>query len=114
MNKNKLKNDILLAIGLTVICLSVSVFFLFSFKDGGVAYVKQDGKVTAQYPLNEDVSVEILSGGGGKNLLVIKGGKAFIENADCPDKICVKHRAVSKTGETIVCIPNRLVIEIGE
>jgi hypothetical protein len=46
--------------------------------------------------------------------LVIKDGKAFIQNADCPDKICAEHKPISKTGETIVCLPHKLVIEITE
>ena len=32
--------------------------------------------------------------------------------SSCPDLICVRHKAVSETGETIVCLPHKLVIEI--
>jgi hypothetical protein len=32
--------------------------------------------------------------------------------ADCPDKLCVQEKAVSKNGETIVCLPHRVVVEI--
>ena len=32
--------------------------------------------------------------------------------ADCPDKICVNTGKISKIGETIVCLPHRVVVEI--
>ena len=50
----------------------------------------------------------------GKCILVISDGKADMESADCPNQICVHHSAISHTGETIVCLPNRVVIEVIE
>lgn len=46
------------------------------------------------------------------NLLVCENGEVRMIQSSCPDLICVRHEAVSKTGETIVCLPHRLVIEI--
>lgn len=50
----------------------------------------------------------------GKCILVISDGRADMESADCPNQICVHHSAISHTGETIVCLPNRVVIEVVE
>lgn len=50
----------------------------------------------------------------GKCILVIFDGKTDMESADCPNQICVHHSAISNTGETIVCLPNRVVIEVIE
>ena len=47
-------------------------------------------------------------------VMVIDGTKVYMESADCPNQICVHHGAISHTGETIVCLPNRVVIEIVE
>ena len=33
-------------------------------------------------------------------------------DADCPDKICVNHATISDVGESIVCLPHRVVVEI--
>ena len=46
------------------------------------------------------------------NLLVIKDGKADVTEADCPDKLCVHQKAISKTNETIVCLPNKVVVQV--
>ena len=48
----------------------------------------------------------------GHNTLVIEGGKAHIEEADCPDHYCEQQGEISKTGETLVCLPHKLVAEV--
>lgn len=73
-----------------------------------------DGKAVAVYPLDEDVRVVLDPDGDGKdvNILVIKDGTAYVESADCRDGVCVSHPPVSKEGETVVCLPHRLIIRI--
>jgi hypothetical protein len=48
----------------------------------------------------------------GECILIIKDGEAYMQEADCPNQICVHHSPVSHKGETIVCLPNRVIIEI--
>lgn len=48
----------------------------------------------------------------GYNLLVISGDRVWMEAADCRDQICVHHIPISAGGENIICLPNRLVVEI--
>lgn len=48
----------------------------------------------------------------GYNLLEIGDERVRVIEADCPDKIDVKQGYISDIGETIVCLPHRLVIEI--
>ncbi|SCL84085.1 hypothetical protein PP176A_0572 [Sporanaerobacter sp. PP17-6a] len=48
----------------------------------------------------------------GYNLIEIGDKKVRVIEADCPDKLDVKQGYISKPGETIVCLPNRLIIEI--
>ena len=63
-------------------------------------------------PLSEDTEVTIEGVDGGENLLVIQDGTAKIESASCPDGICVRHYAISRDGESIICLPNRVVVTI--
>ena len=44
--------------------------------------------------------------------MTIQDGQAFIEEADCPDKLCVKHKPISRNGESIICLPHKLAIRI--
>ena len=106
------KNDLIL-----IICL-VSVFAimligisLFSRK-GETVVISVDGQEVASFPLSEDTVYNIGGYHGGENLLEIKDGKARLTNASCPDKLCVNMGYISKNGQSIICLPNKVVIEI--
>ena len=113
MSKNrKTKNDIILAV-IVIAVAATGVLLLNIFKtEGEFAVVKIDGKETERYPLSVNTEVVIETENNGKNTLVIEDGKAFIKNATCPDKICEGHSKISFKGETIVCLPHQVVIEI--
>ena len=49
---------------------------------------------------------------GAFNLFSVTDGVVRMEAADCRDQICVRHRAVSAVGESIICLPHKLVVEI--
>lgn len=48
----------------------------------------------------------------GENIIKISKGKVQILDADCPDKVCVKDGYIGKPGQTLVCLPHRVVVEI--
>ncbi|WP_137663133.1 NusG domain II-containing protein [Enterococcus hulanensis] len=49
---------------------------------------------------------------GDYNLIEVKGNRIRIKEADCGDQICVRRGWIDQSGETIVCLPHKLVIEI--
>ncbi len=109
------KNDKILIIGVLLIACIAGVILLFTQKtvsDGGVAVVTIDGAEYAQFSLDENVVEKIELPDGSYNILEIKDGKADITEASCPDGICVNHRKISKTNQTIVCLPNKVIITI--
>lgn len=73
--------------------------------------VSRDGAVLATFPLSVD-HTETFSNTSGTNTLVISNGQAAITEADCPGQICVNTHSISSPGETIVCLPHKLIIEI--
>lgn len=109
---HRIRNDIIFIIALLVLSAAALVY-LFVFRSGGnTVEVTVDGELFGVYRLSEDILVEIQSGGGGTNRLVISGGKAHMESASCPDGICVAHRPVFRDSESIVCLPNRVVVTV--
>ncbi|MBQ7584539.1 MAG: NusG domain II-containing protein [Lachnospiraceae bacterium] len=60
------------------------------------------------YDLDKDQTIGI----NGSNTCEIKSGEARMTQADCPDKLCVHSRAISGVGESIVCLPNHVVLKI--
>ncbi len=111
MKKNFLRRDALLALSIAALSLGVLVCFSVFKKDGAYATVLVGGKVYARHPLSRDTVVEI-STEYGHNKLKIEQGKASIIYADCPDGLCINHAPISRGGESIVCLPNKLVVEI--
>ena len=111
--KKRIRNDILLAVFVLVLAVALIIAYRAFSKSGTYAAVIIDGKVTATYPLSENAE-HVIETKHGRNVLSIKDGKASVTDADCPDLVCVGHRAVSDAGESIVCLPHRLVIEIRE
>lgn len=75
----------------------------------GQAVVKINGAIEGVYDLSDDQEI-ILN--DGSNILVIDNGKADMIEADCPDKLCVEQRAISKNNENIICLPNKIIVEI--
>ena len=109
------KNDVIL-IGVILVLALVSFggIYLYSAPNtgNGEAVVYLDGAEQGRYRLDQELSLEIPAGQGNYNVLEIKDGKADITEASCPDKICVNHRPVKNPGERLVCLPNRVVVEI--
>ena len=111
---HKLKNDIILAVVILAIAAAGLLLFTLNKEEGSSVIVEVDKVQVAKYSLSENIEVPIKTGENDEhiNILVIKDGKAYISEADCPDKICAETRAISFVGETIVCLPHKVIIEI--
>lgn len=115
MEEKNTKNDLLLIGGglvLALVCYLVMSFLQGQATHDAKAVVTIDGEEYGSYPLTTDRVEKIELPDGSYNILEIKEGEADITEASCPDGICVNHRAVSKQSQSIVCLPNRVVVEI--
>ena len=106
------RNDCILIAVLILGALAVACIYHISGKEGKLARVYVDDTLTGEYLLSEEARIDINGYGGGTNTLVIKDGAAFIEEADCPDKLCVHQGRISREGMELVCMPNRVVVRI--
>ena len=79
--------------------------------DAGVANVYVDGELRASLPLNQD-TVFTVSEDGAENVIEVKDGRAHMLSANCPDGYCVRQGEVRYDGETVICLPHRVVIEL--
>lgn len=108
----KLRNDLILVLAVLLLAAGCWLWIELSKEEGNFAVVVVDGVETEKYPLSVDTEVRLGRPDGGYNILVIKNGQADVVEASCPDKICVNQRKISRTGETITCLPNKTVIKI--
>lgn len=109
--KKKYIADIILIIGLLVLTVILS-FFIYKKDTSDDLYVEIsiDGKLIDRFELDKNME-NVLSTG---NKLIINNGCVYIKDADCPDRLCVKQGTISKANESIICLPNRLVVRIVE
>ena len=110
MSKNA-KIILILLLAAAVLLLAAAVWF-FSRPGGSGAWVvvTVDGQETGRYALDQDRTVTI--GEADYNILEISGGQAAVVEASCADHTCVRTGWISREGETIVCLPHRLVVRI--
>lgn len=106
------KIDFVVIISLLVLCLIAFILHKALFSDNGsFAVITIDGIEYTKLPLSSDCELSIPSP-DGYNFLTISAGEAYITSASCPDQICVNHKAIRHSGETIICLPNKVIIEI--
>jgi len=106
------KGDWLLIGGVLLLAGAALIWMQLTKVGGSQVVIRIDGRVTETYDLAEDRTVILEGVEGRHNTLVIQNGKALFAEADCPDLLCVHQGEVSYDGQTIVCLPNRVVAEI--
>ncbi len=103
----KIRNDIILFSAILLVAAIVFLLISFFASDGSILEISIDGKVQGYYSLYENQTVEL-----GTNTFVIEDGFANMISATCPDGLCVLQRKISNVGESIVCLPNRVILTI--
>lgn len=76
------------------------------------AQVSVDGQLVETIDLQTDGEYTIQGAGGGSNHLVVEDGQIWCDEATCPDKVCIHQGKQSLDGATIVCLPNRMIVQI--
>lgn len=111
MERCRKKNDLILIGVILAAAVLIFVYSLLTRTGGAYAVVTVDGEEIGRYRLDEPFETEIVTD-LGRNILVIADGKARVTEADCPDGLCVSQKDICYEGETIVCLPHRLIVTI--
>ncbi len=107
------KGDLIITITIVMLAaLILMVNQMGSTSQGNLSVeIRIDGEVVDVFSLHENVTKEYHSE-FGYNLLVIENGEVYIEDADCLTRSCIESGHRHKSGEAIVCLPNRFTVEI--
>ena len=87
------KRDIILIASVLLIAVVLLLVVELTKAEGARVEIKVDGKTVAEYSLTEN-------------------GTAYLSDANCPDKLCVHQGKISRTGEVITCLPNKLTVTV--
>lgn len=108
------KFDILLILFLFIVVFTFNIIFTKSVTtadDNAKVVIYYKDEIYDTFPLNVDTTVTIKTD-IGENVLQIKDGYADMIEADCKDKYDVHQKPIMFNNETIVCLPNKIVVTI--
>lgn len=107
------KNDIKLIITILVIA-SFVFFFLFINKKEvkkAIVYYENNAVLTIDLSLDCEYNVE---GYNGNVKIVVKDNKIRVSEENSPLHICSNQGWISKSYESIICLPNKIVIKFDD
>ena len=96
-------------IAIVAILVAISVIMSFALPQTGVRHVviKQNNEIVYSQSLYVDNTFDT-----GTNVIEIKDGVVFVKSASCKNQVCVNTGKISKKGESIACLPNKVIVEI--
>lgn len=109
------KGDLILVIAIIFSVVAGIIFLKFFYKDNGdkIAIIKQNNEIIKSVNLNTVTKPQELKVlGKYSDIILIEKGRIRFEEANCPDKVCVKTGWLTQNGDMAVCLPNRTIIEI--
>ncbi len=110
-NVKKRRNDVILPAAILFIAALLWLGLFLTRSQGALVRVTVDGKLIGEYPLDKQQEIRI-GDENAYNILSIADGKAEIIEASCPDKLCVHQGKVQYDGQSIICLPNKLVAQV--
>ena len=105
---------------LVVLLLAFSVFIAIHFArlgtntSGKYVSVQVNGEEIKKIQFSEELvgNTYVIQTEFGRNVLELGDDNVRVIEADCPDQLDVKQGAISRPGQLLVCLPNRLIVEI--
>ena len=102
------KGDIaIIAASAAAFIISVLALFVFPKTAGRTVVVKENNAVVYEGSINTDKNIVLEN-----NTVVIKNGEVYMQKADCKNGICKHTGKISAKGETVICLPNRVTVQI--
>ncbi len=105
------KADILLALALILIGVGASLWISRYSTAGSHVIIESNGKTYGSYSLSENRTVTVTRG-KHSNTVRIQDGTVSVTEASCHNQVCVKHKSIRTTGESIICLPNKMIVKI--
>lgn len=99
------KTDAAILLGILLLSL-LPLVFLLNGDAGAWVTVSKNGAVVYRAPIGRDAVIAL-----GGNTVTVEGGRVYMSDADCPDRICIETGDASRA-KPIVCLPNGVVVTV--
>jgi len=101
------KNDIILVAFIAVICIVTAFVPFLSSAEGSEVLIYKDGLLFSEKNLSENSVTDV----DGLLSVVIENGYVYVVDSVCPNGECM-HSKAHRAGDTIICLPNKIMIKI--
>ena len=108
MKNKRLLCDLLLILAIAALAGAIFLLTRLSSGDGEAVEIRIGGELFKVLPLDTDSSTDV----GGLCTVVIENGAARVSESTCSNLLCVNHRPISRSGESIVCLPNGVTVRV--
>lgn len=105
------RDFLLIAIIFFMIVVSAGLILFFGRNAGETVYITIDGRLYGTYRLSQNQTITVEEP-FGFNKITIENGMVHMAEADCPDKYCMAYKPIKNGGQTIICLPHKLVVEV--
>lgn len=105
------KDFILIFVVSLIIAGAFGVNYFVNTKNLDSIEIYMDNKLYKTYDINDKEEIKVKSKEGYNIVKIHDKGVEIIE-ASCPDKVCIHQGFITKSSESIVCLPNKVHIKI--
>ena len=109
MNRKKLIRDIVLILIILALSTVILIVTRSSKEQGAYVVVMVQNEEIARFSLGADGIYDI---NGGTNTIEIKDGRVRMLEAFCPNHLCIRQGWISLEGQSIVCLPNKVIVTV--
>ena len=103
------KNDIIICVAVALFCVASAVLVFTLRGTPAKVVISENNEILYTVSLYENREIKL-----SHNTVVIENGHVYVKEADCKNQICVNTPKISKDKEQIVCLPNRVIVEVSE
>lgn len=97
-----------------IIACALALWLSWPVNQGTMADIFVEGQCIRTIALDQVQEAEYIAveGAIGINRIAVEQGRIRVVEADCPDQICVQQGWASDSRLPIVCLPNKVVIQL--
>lgn len=101
------KKELIITACVLICAVACLLLIKLASKDAAIVKITEDNEVLYTVSLYKDAVIEL-----EHNTVVVQKGKVYVSRADCKNQICVNTGKISKKGEQIICLPNKIIVEV--
>lgn len=102
--------DVLVIVG-ALLLVVLSSIYAYSGKNGPLYVHVESARDEWYLPLSKDTSLDV-KGPIGITKVEVVNGKAHVVSSPCREKICIRAGFISRPGQWVACLPNRVFLSI--